>query len=220
MSPAPTLCLYYAPGACSLASHILLEQSGLAYRRRRVALDNGEHLTPDYLAINPDGRVPVLETGSGHLTESLAIMGYIDRLAPECEFLPRSDALIEGHCLSLAAWLATTVHPTFRLMTRTERLTEDPACQRQLHASGHRTAWEQLQRLDRRLRSQEGPWMLGPRYTICDPYALVFYGSGLVAGYPMDVLTAFTAWKDRMLALPAVVRILGMEENPLLRGTT
>jgi len=207
--------LFWAPGACSQAAHILLEQSGLPYGRRRVSLD-GEQRSAAYLALHPDGRVPVLETGEGLLTESVAILCYVASLVPERRFLPRESALATARCLSLAAWIASTLHPAFRLMTRTARLTDDPACQQQLFATGRRSAWELLGRFEQRLAGHGEPWMLGCDYSLCDPYALVFYGSGVTAGYPMHELAAFTAWKDRMLAIPAVGAVLEIEDSPLL----
>jgi len=210
-----SLLLFWAPGACSQASHVLLEQSGLPYGRRRVSLE-GEQRTAAYLALHPDGRVPVLQIGEELLTESVAILCYVAGRVPERCFLPQESTLATARCLSLAAWIASTLHPAFRLMTRTARLSDDPACQRQIHATGQRTAWELLGRFERRLAGHGQPWMLGCDYSLCDPYALVFYGSGVTAGYPMHELAAFTAWKDRMLAIPAVRSVLAIEGSPLL----
>lgn len=69
--------LYYAPHTCALASHIALEQAGAEYRVERVELARNEQRSPEYLRINPKGRVPVLVTNRGVLTETPAILAFI-----------------------------------------------------------------------------------------------------------------------------------------------
>ena len=74
--------LFYSPGSCALASHIALEESGAAYETRRIDFGSAEQTTPEYLAINPKGRVPALVTERGILTESPAILLYIAQSFP------------------------------------------------------------------------------------------------------------------------------------------
>src|SRR3954463_4579613 len=83
--------LFYAPGACSLAPHIVLEETGAAYEPVRVALAKGEQRTPEYLRINPKGRVPALTEGDWALTENPAILRYLARRLPRrgCGRTPR-----------------------------------------------------------------------------------------------------------------------------------
>ena len=71
--------LYYSPGACALASHIALEESGAAFDLQKMDLRQGEHKTPDFLAINPAGSTPALVTDEGVLTENLVIMAWVAR---------------------------------------------------------------------------------------------------------------------------------------------
>lgn len=68
--------LFYSPGACSLAPHIALEETGAAYEAVKVSFADGEQNKPEYRAINPKGRVPALATDRGVLTENPAILGY------------------------------------------------------------------------------------------------------------------------------------------------
>jgi len=75
------LTLYYAPGACSMASHIALEETGVPYEAKPVSLATGEHLKDEYLNnVNPRGKVPALRTDEGVLTENVAIITYLARL--------------------------------------------------------------------------------------------------------------------------------------------
>ncbi len=71
------LVLYYAPDTCALASHIALEDAGAEYRLRRIDFENEEQRGPDYLAINPKGRVPALVATRGVLTETPVMLAYV-----------------------------------------------------------------------------------------------------------------------------------------------
>jgi len=74
------LTLYYAPGACSIAPHIVLEESGEKYEAQAVDLANGEQRSERYLKINPQGRVPVLRLDDGEfLSENTAILPYLGK---------------------------------------------------------------------------------------------------------------------------------------------
>src|SRR5215218_5794285 len=80
--------LFYSPGACSLAPHIVLEETGADYEPVRVALAKGEQRTPEYLKINPKGRVPALADGDWVLTENPAILRYLARSFPAMRLWP------------------------------------------------------------------------------------------------------------------------------------
>src|SRR5215510_10406845 len=102
------LTLYYAPGACSLAAHIVLEESGEAYEARRVDFSKAEQRTEAYLKINPQGRVPALLLDNGEpLAENTAILPFLGK---RFGLWPK-DALGETRALSLVGFFASTVHP-------------------------------------------------------------------------------------------------------------
>src|SRR5215218_5886186 len=79
--------LYYAPGTCARASHIALEEAGAAYAAERLDFKNSQQTTPQYLAINPKGRVPALVTDRGVLTENPAILTFVAQSAPQARLL-------------------------------------------------------------------------------------------------------------------------------------
>jgi glutathione S-transferase len=81
---------------------------------------------------------------------------------------------------------------------------------------GHKSYWANLQEINSLLEGKD--WMMGKQYTVVDPYALVFYGWGVRSEFPMKELAAFTAWKDRMLKRPAVMKILQSEQNVLVKA--
>ncbi len=79
------LTLYYLHGACSMAPHIALEEAGAQYTLQLVSLPKGEQQAPEYLNLNPRGRVPALRTEDGVLTENVAILTYIARSFPHAK---------------------------------------------------------------------------------------------------------------------------------------
>lgn len=210
------LTLFYAPGACSMASHITLEEAGAQYEVKAVSLAKGEQKTPEYLKINPRGKVPALRLDDGSvLTENTAILAYVAKRFSDKHLLPKDDAA-EARCISMMAWLSNTVHPAFTHIFRPERFSEDPGAAEGIRAMGRKTYWAALQEIDAFVAGKK--WMQGDHFTTCDPYTLVFYGWGARVELPVKELKHATAWKDRMLERPAVRKILEREQNILLKA--
>jgi glutathione S-transferase len=210
------LTLFYSPGACSMASHIALEEVGAAFEGKQVALAKGEQHSPAYLKINPRGKVPALRFDDGSvLTENTAILTYIARSFPEKGLLPK-EPTAEAHCISMMAWLSNSVHPAFTRIARPERFAEDPIATPSLKETGKKNFWAGLQEIDGIVAGKT--WMRGETFTVCDPYALVFYGWGKRIELPVKELKSYTAWKDRMLERPAVHTVLEREQNILLKA--
>ncbi|MES2561558.1 MAG: glutathione S-transferase family protein [Pseudomonadota bacterium] len=208
------LTLYFSPGACSTASHIALEETGTSYTEKPTLLSKGEHKTEAYLKINPHGKVPALDVDGRVLTENTAILTYLARRFPEKRLLP-SDPLDEARCISKMAWFSNTVHPAYTHILRPERYAANEAAQTEVKATSKKTFWSHLQDIDALLQGKT--WIMGSEYTLVDPYALVFYGWGVRGEFPVQTLAAYTAWKDRMLARPAVRTVLESEQNVLVK---
>jgi glutathione S-transferase len=207
------LTLYYAPGACSMASHIGLEECGAPYETKLISFANGEQRSEAYLKVNPRGRVPALSIDGAILVENTAILTYLANKFPAAKLLP-ADPLAEARCISTMAWFSNTVHPSFTHINRPERFADDPAVHPNLKETGRKNFWANLQEIDAMLKGKD--WTMGAQYTVCDPYALICYGWGTRISLPMKELAAYTAFKDRMLLRPAVRKILEREQNILL----
>jgi len=208
------LTLYFSPGACSMASHIGLEEAGARYEERPTLLAKGEQKTDAYLKVNPRGKVPALDVDGHVITENTAILTYLARTHPDKKLLP-TDPIGEAHCIGTMAWFSNTVHPAYQRYARPERFADGEAAQANVKELGKKAFWEAVSEIDRLLGPKQ--WMMGNQYTVADPYALVFYGWGVRAGLPMNELKNYTAWKDRMLARPAVRKILESEKNVLVQ---
>jgi glutathione S-transferase len=211
--------LYFSPGACSMASHVLLEECGADYETKLVALAKGEQRTDEYKKINPHSKVPALAIDGKVITQNVAILPYIAGQFPDAELLPR-DPVDLANCLSVAGWLASTVHVAFGLVLHPERpaggADMDEAAQKAIGDTARNTYLAAMEEIDARLAGQR--WMMGDQYTFLDAYALVFYGWGNRIEMPMANLKNYTAFKNRMLERPAVRTVLDKEQSPLLKA--
>ena len=104
--------LYYSKGSSAIAAHILLEEVGADYDAIEVSIAKGAHRNPEFLSRNPKGRIPVLQTPDGVITENPAILEYIATTHPDAGLLPKS-AFEQAQARSLAAYLCATVHVAF-----------------------------------------------------------------------------------------------------------
>jgi glutathione S-transferase len=200
------LTLYFSPGACSMAAHIVLQESGEEYQSQRVSFADAEQRSEAFLKINPQGRVPALILDDGEpLAENTAILPYLGKRFG----LWPTDPIAEARALSLIGFLATNVHPSVAHMWRPGRYAADPAVHPQIQERGRETFDGYLRQIDGKLAERN--WFLD-QYSVADPYLFVFYPWGLRRGYPMQELKSFSAFKDRMLQRPAVQHILAKEK--------
>ena len=194
--------LFYGPGACSMASHIVLEEGGEKYEPLRMDLSKGEQRTGEYLKKNPLGRVPLLRLDNGeYLAENTAILPYLGK---RFKLWP-GDPLAEAKALSLIGFFATSVHPAHGHVGRPERYTTDQAAFPGIKEMGLKSFHGYLKQIDGMLAGRE--WF-GENYSVLDPYGLVFYVWGVRRELPVGELKNYTAFKDRMIKRPATLRVL------------
>jgi glutathione S-transferase len=200
------LTLYFAPGACSMAAHIVLEESGEKYQPQQVDLAKGEQRTPEYMKIHPLGRVPALRLDDGEpLAENTAILPYLGK---RFGMWP-TDAMAEAKALSTIGFFASSVHPAHAHVGRPERYTADQSAFPGIKEAGLKTFHGHLKQIDGMLAGRE--WF-GDQYSVLDPYGFVFYTWGVRRELPMGELKNYTAHKDRMLKRPAVQRVVEQEK--------
>ena len=199
------LTLFYAPGACSMAAHIVMEESGEKYEPKKMDLSKGEQKTPEYLKIHPLGRVPALKLDDGTaISENTAILPFLGK---RFGMWP-SDPVKEAKALSVIGFMASTVHPCNTHVTRPERFSEDKAAHPGIQAAGKKSLHDYLKQIDAMYAGRE--W-LSDNYTVLDPYALVFYVWGVRRELPVASLNNYTAFKDRMVKRSAVQKVMADE---------
>ena len=169
--------LYYAPGTCALASHIALEEAGASYTAERLDFKNSQQTTPQYLAINPKGRVPALVTDRGTLTETPAILAYIAQSFPQAKLVP-DDPFAFAQAQSFNSYLCSTVHINHAHKMRGYRWAVEESSFADMKRKVPETMAAAFALIERDML--KGPWVMGEQYTVCDPY--LFTIAGLVEG--------------------------------------
>jgi glutathione S-transferase len=195
--------LYYSAGACSLAPHIVLEEIGAPYEAQAMNLKKGEQKTPEYLASNPKGAVPALETDQGVLTENVAILNYLAATHPEAGLAPTGDAYAAAALTSFNSFLGSSVHPNIGKLLFYPMSDEEKTKQREVALAKLRLVEDHL---------LVGPWVLGEGYSVADPFLMVFERWARAAGL-LDAaeFPRMNAHLDAIQARPAVERTLANE---------
>jgi len=203
-----SLRLFYSPGACSIVPHIALEEAGADFEPVKVILAEGQHLTPDYLAINPHARVPALGTDRGVISENIAILNYIADEYGAAGSVPRGDPYAAAHCNQLLGWCASTVHISFAQVWRANRFTRDESAHPAIIEGGRENLEQQFAEINQ--LSGEG-WLAGGEFSGADSYALIFFRWGKRIGMDMGRFAQWAALNERTLAREAVQRTLERE---------
>ena len=210
--------LFYSPGACSLVTHIALEEAGADYEAVKVVLAEGEHLKPDYLAVNPHARVPALANGHGIVTENIAILNLIADIFEAPGSVPRDDPFAAARCNELLGWFASSVHIAFAQIWRGERFTDDQSLWPAIKEGGLKALERQFAEIDQ--RSGES-WLVEGRFTAADSYALTFFRWGRRIGMDMGGFAAWAGLNRQVLERPAVQRVIeseGLKAEEFLPG--
>ena len=162
------LTLYYAPHTCALAAHAALEEAGAAYELKRIDFAKNEQRQPHYLAINPQGRVPALVTPRGILTETPALLAFIAQSFPEAGLAPLDDPFAFAEVQAFNSFICSTLHVAHTHRMRGYRWADDPAAIAAMQQKVPQSVSACYDLIERQML--KGPWVMGERYTICDPY--------------------------------------------------
>ncbi|KVN87991.1 glutathione S-transferase [Burkholderia ubonensis] len=205
--------LYYSPGACSLASHIALEETGAPFDTEVISVRERDNCSDRYLAINPKARVPALAIPGEPrvLTETPAILAYLARRHPDARLLPLDDPLREARCHEWLAWLVGWVHGVgYGALWRPGRFVDDPAVHGAISAHGRGVIDTANATIEASLADGR-EWAEPGGHSIVDPFLLVLYHWGTAIGLDMTRHRAWSAHAQRVAARPAAQRALAAE---------
>ncbi|MGV3590967.1 MAG: glutathione S-transferase family protein [Gammaproteobacteria bacterium] len=201
--------LYYAPNSCALASHLALELSGLPYEAKRLDIAKQEQRSPEYLALNPKGRVPALLTDHGVLTETPALLVYIAQLRPEAKLAPLDDAFAFAQLQSFNSYLCSTVHVAHAHRYRGYRWSDSAEAIESMRQKVPQNMRECFGLIEQ--DHLKGPWVLGEHLSVCDLY--LFTIGRWLPGDEVDI-NEFPRIADhakRVQQLDAVQRVLASQ---------
>ena len=203
--------LFYAPGSCALASHIALEEAGAPYEAVRMDLSAGDQRAPDYLKVNPKGRVPALVTNRGILTESPAILAWVAQSFPGAKLAPLDDPFAFAAMQAFNSYLCSTVHVAHAPGARGTRWADDPVAIAEMKRKVPETMTACFEMIEREMLA--GPWVMGAAYTVADPYLYTMTRWMERDGVDSARFPKVADHRARMEARPAVAKVLA-EEYP------
>ena len=183
------LTLYMSPGSSSMAPHIMLHEIGAEFESRWISFAKREQHSPEYMALNPDGKVPTLLVDGRPLTEVAAVLYYLAKRFPALGLFPEGDLDAEAHIISWMSFIASTVHPARRIGV--ER-------------------WKEVFEIaEKRLARKD--WAVG-RYSIADIHLFRLFWRFFTTLHPAaDAYPGLFGHYERMMARPAVKKTIEIE---------
>ena len=209
--------LHYFPGNASLIPHIVLEELGAPFELKYVDRAESAHKSEPYLALNPNGLIPVLVDNAYTpkplvLYETAAICLHLADTHAGAGLLPPLATVERAHAYKWLAWLTNTLQSTLIVYFYPERWADDAAAIAQVKAHAETKIDGLLDQLGAELVRGGGPWLLGDAFSVLDPYAFVLCRWTRGFGKPARDRAALKPWLDRMLERPAVQRALATEK--------
>ena len=202
--------LYYFPGACSLADHIVLQWTGIAHEALRMSRESIK--SDEYLAMNPNGNVPLLAHDDFMLTENAAILGYIAEQRPEAALLGDGSSRGRAEVMRWLAYLNSDVHGAFKPIFSPARFLPDESLAEALGDQARLQITTHLQRLDRQLEGKD--WLVGTR-SVADPYLFVMLRWAVGKNISLEPFKNLSRFLERMYADAGVFAAIANEEDAL-----
>jgi glutathione S-transferase len=205
--------LYYAPGTCALASHIALAESGASYETVRLNFADGDQRKPDYLKINPKGRVPALVTDRGILSENPAILAYVAQSFPKARLAPIDDPFAFAKVQSFNSYLCATVHVAHAHRTRGSRWADDANSLEDMKRKVPETMTACFDLIEKEMFV--GPWVMGDSFSVSDGY--LFTIAEWLQGDGVDIkrFPKVAEHLKRVAERPGVKKALAEQGRPL-----
>ncbi len=211
-----TLTLHYAPTTCATVTLIALEASGHPFEVKLVQMMKGAHRKPDYLAMSPAGKVPVLVVDGKPMTENVAILAWLAGRFPEAQLLPDpGDFRGRIEVLADLAYCAATLQPFSPRIRMPERIcATDPERVRTQAIEQLRL---QLDWIEARLGASESGWWYGARWSLVDAHLGWFFrGVTRPPGLDASLYPNLSRHGAEWLARPAVQRAVAREQAALV----
>jgi glutathione S-transferase len=200
------LTLFAAKGSCSTATHIALQEAGADYTLHKIDTAAGDQRKPEFLKINPKGRVPVLITDRGPLTENVALLLYVAQTHPDANLAPLNDAFALAKLNAFNAYLSSTVHVAHAHKLRGSRWSDNAEAIESMKAKVQQNMTDCAVVIENEYL--EGPWVLGATYSIGDCYLHVITTWMIGDGVDLKQFPKLSAHHAAMLARPAVKKVM------------
>ncbi|QGZ65235.1 glutathione S-transferase family protein [Paraburkholderia acidisoli] len=208
-----TTTLFYYPGNASMAPHIVLEEIGEPFELMLVDRTQGVHKSAEYLRMNPNGLIPVLIDGDLTLYEAAAICLHLADTHPASSLAAALGTPQRAEFYKWLMWLTNTLQTALIAYFYPERWVDvdNASGAQQVKAHAEAKVVALLDQLEAQLQASRGPWLLGAPYTLLDAYAFMLCRWTRGFSKPARERPLIGAWLQRMLARPAVQRMIETE---------
>jgi glutathione S-transferase len=203
--------LHYHPSDASLMPHILLEELGAPFQLCLVDRSRNAQQSPEYLKLNPNGKIPVLVDADLVLYETPAILLHLADTHPEAALMPALGTAARAHAYKWLVWLSNTLQTTLVHYFYAERYVSAEGVA-DFRARTEARVAPLLDQLEAQLQSSGGPWLLGETYTAADCMAFVICCWTRNLQRPANSLPQLGAYLRRMRSRPAVQRACATEQ--------
>ncbi len=208
--------LHYHPSNASFAPHIVLEELQAPFQLSLVQRDIGAHKSPEYLKLNPNGLIPVMVEGGQVLYETAAILLHLADTHPDARLAPALGTSERAQFYKWLIWLTNTLQPMIISFYYPERWVDQGNAEgvAQVRKHAELRIGPLLDQLEAQLASHGGDWLLGAHYSAADPLAFMLCRWTRNFARPARSLPHIGAYLQRMLARPAVQRVIATEKLP------
>jgi len=211
MSERTRFKLYFAPGTCARVPLIALEEIGEPFDTHVVKFLAGEHRSPEYLSLNPKGKVPLLLVDGEPLTENVAIIHWLAREYPGARLLPQAhDSWAQARILADIVWCASGLHPIVTRLRLPQYFCETPDGQASVWRLAAAAMEPNFQLIEHRLAHR--PWMLG-EWSVVDAYIFWVWFRVTGSGFDGTRYPRYENHARRMAERPSVARALERERQ-------
>lgn len=202
--------LYYSPGACSLAPHILLEESGLPYTAQKIIFDQGDGDTEEFKKLSPFGYIPILELSDGRvLSEGVAIQLYIADQVPALNLVPRAGSFERAKLHGWMTLISSEIHKGFTPLFGPQAYSTTPAGAEEVKTACRDSLGKKLTILNSLLGNTK--YIMGEQFTPADSYLFVIFGWAEYVGLKKETWPNLCAHAKTMMERPAVIRAMKSE---------
>ncbi|MEL6516223.1 MAG: glutathione S-transferase family protein [Pseudomonadota bacterium] len=211
----PDLTLFVAPNTCARVPTIALEEIGVPFQTELVRTAANQQKTPEYLKVNPKGKVPALLIDGTPLTENVAILSWLNITFPQANLLPKTDDPLEALKQTAdLAFFSATVHPTVTRIAMPLKFIADKALSFDIvRPVGVDAMMPIMSMIDSRLA--DGPWWYGGTWSVVDGYLYWVWSRITGVGFPGDAFTNIQRHFDLSNDRPAVQRAMAREAEDI-----
>ncbi len=200
--------LYWNNGSASITAHMALEESGAPYTLKFVDMDKGEHKSPEYLKMNPNGKVPTLLIDNKRIMfETAAIAMYIADRHPQSGLAPSIDDPARVPYTQWLLHISNSVQPYYFMFYYPERHTADPNAHEAIKTQATTMIGEAWARIDAAL-ARNGPYLAGDRFSAADLPVMMLTGWKLACSDVLEKNKNIRRLVELVSARPAIQRVL------------